>query len=510
MGLQGLALAGRIKYDGVVKRLKTVIKMKRKILGLDIREDAVSAVLLAGSIKKTEIEAHQYVPISDPADFESGLAAALATVIEKIDVTGAVCAASFPADRISYRNLQVPFKKENKIRQMLPYELEPALPFAVDELIIDFHSLTFPDQADHTKLIAAAIKKTELESYLGILASLNIEPEIVTVGGYAAALCLTRLIDSPENLLFLDIDNCKGSIFAVVSGEICLIRSFPIYSDNSSSAAESLCIGIRHTWAALEEIYDLDFQPAGLFVTGCGLDDPSVEQDLARTLQISTEQINLTNAAEIASRHHSGQPWDPCQMDNALALALMEAERLRGLNFRRGPFAAKKFWSEHKASLLKTGVIAGLVLALAFSNVVLGSYFMEKKLVRLDREISDIFTSTFPDVKNIRHPYQQMQAKIKALKTTAALPEGGDKNIRAIDILNDISRLIPKETDVDLTRLVIGSESVMIEGDTATFNAVDDIKSRLEQVVFFKKITITSANIDRSDNRVRFKLKVHL
>ncbi len=484
--------------------------MKRKILGLDIRDDSVSAVLLACSIKRTEIEAHLYVPISEPKDFESGLAAALETIIEKIDVTGAVCASSFPADRISYRNLYVPFKKENKIRQMLPYELEPALPIAVDELIIDFHNVTLPDQADHTELIAAAIEKTELESYLGILASLNIEPEIVTVGGYPAALCLTRLIASPENLLFLDIDRCQVSIFVVVSGEICLIRSFPIHSDNSLSAAEALCIGVRHTCAALEEIYGLDFQPAGLFVTGGGLDDPSVEQDLARTLQILAERTDLTNAVEIAPRHHSGQPWDPHQMDNALALALMEAERLSGLNFRRGPFAAKKFWSEHKASLLKTGLIAGLVLALAFSNVILGSYFTGKKLVRLDREINAIFTSTFPDVKKIRHPYQQMQIKIKALKTTAALPEGSGKNIRAIDILNDISRLIPKETDVNLTRLVIGSESVLIAGDTDTFNAVDDIKNRLEQVVFFKKITITSANIDRSDNRVRFKLKIHL
>ncbi len=484
--------------------------MKRKILGLDIREEAVSAVLLACSIKRTEIEAHLYVPISASEDFESGLAAALETIIEKIDVAGAVCAASFPADRISYRNLQVPFKKNNKIRQMLPYELEPALPVAVDELIIDFHKLTLPGQTDHTELVAAAIKKTELESYLGILASLNIEPEIVTVGGYPAALCLTRLIEGPEDLLFLDIDNGKGSVFAVVSGEICLIRSFPIHSDNSSSAAASLCIGIRHTCAALEEIYGLDFQPAGLFVTGCGLDDPGVEQDLARTLQISTEQINLTNAAEIAPRNHAGQPWNPCQMDNALALALMEAERLSGLNFRRGPFAVKKFWSEHKASLLKTGFIAGLVLALAFFNVVLGSYFMGKKLERLDSKINDIFTSTFPDVKNIRYPYQQMQAKIQALKTTAALPEGSGKNIRVIDILNDISSRIPKETDVNLARLVIGSESVMIEGDTDTFNAVDDIKNRMEKIEYIIKITITSANIDTSDNRVRFKLKVHL
>jgi general secretion pathway protein L len=135
---------------------------------------------------------------------------------------------------------------------------------------------------------------------------------------------------------------------------------------------------------------------------------------------------------------------------------------------------------------------------------------MGKNLDQLNRQITKVLTSTFPDIKKIVDPYQQMQVKIKALKTTTALSEESGKNIRAIDILNDISRLIPKETDVNLTRLVIGSESVVISGDTDTFNAVDDIKSRLEQAAFFKKITITSANIDKAESRVRFKLKVHL
>lgn len=484
--------------------------MKRKILGLDIRDDSVSAVLLACSNKRTEIEAHQYVPISEPEDFESGLAAALETIIEKIDVSGAVCAASFPADRISYRNIQVPFKKENKIRQILPYELEPALPFAVDELIIDFHSLTFPDQADHTDLIAAAVEKVELQLYLDTLASLNIEPEIVTAGGYPAALRLARLADSPEHFLFLDIDNRKGSIFAVVSGEICLIRSFPIHYDPSLSAAETLEIKIRNTCSALEEIVGLDFQPAGLFVTGCGPDGPGLEQDLSQKLKIFVKQTDFTNMDDITLHYHSGQAWDPRQMDNALALALMEAERLSGLNFRRGPFAAQRFWAEHKKGWLKTGLLAALVLAIAFFNVVIDSYFMEKNLDQLNRQITEVLTSTFPDIKKIVAPYQQMQVKIQAAKKAASLLQESGKQIRSIDILNDISRLIPKETDVNLTRLVIGSESVMITGDTDTFNAVDDIKSRLEQATFFKKITITSANIDKAASRVRFKLKVHL
>jgi hypothetical protein len=39
---------------------------------------------------------------------------------------------------------------------------------------------------------------------------------------------------------------------------------------------------------------------------------------------------------------------------------------------------------------------------------------------------------------------------------------------------------------------------------------VDDIKNRLEQIEYFKKVTISSSNTDRSGKEVRFQLKVEL
>ena len=63
---------------------------------------------------------------------------------------------------------------------------------------------------------------------------------------------------------------------------------------------------------------------------------------------------------------------------------------------------------------------------------------------------------------------------------------------------------------VNLTRLVIQPDNVLISGTTDAYDAVNDIKSRLEKVQYFKKVTISSANIDRSGNEVRFMLKLEL
>jgi len=135
---------------------------------------------------------------------------------------------------------------------------------------------------------------------------------------------------------------------------------------------------------------------------------------------------------------------------------------------------------------------------------------MNKKLKFLNNQVTDVFTSTFPNVTKIVDPLHQMRTKMQEARKSTLLSGETDRNVRTIDILYNISKFIPKEIDVDFTRMVIGLDSVNISGNTDTFNSVDGIKSRLEQIEFFKKIVISSANIDKTDNRVRFKLKIDM
>ena len=484
--------------------------MSRKILGLDIRPDAVSAVLIDSSIKGTVIEAHGYVPLSGRKEDRNGLSASIETIEQKMDISDAICVVSFPADEISFRNIQVPFKGPKKIKKILPYELEPTLLFPVEDLIIDFIHIEIPDLTNTNNLITAAVEKSKLQSFLDTLATFNIEPEIVTVGGYPTAFSLANFLDSHKNWLFIDIDKNKSTIFIILAGNICLIRSFPIHSAARLYKIKSLCGNIRRTIYALEKILGLDFESNGGFITGCGIDDLGFDKDMEQALGIPIERVDMLRFADILKPQSPPPSWNPSLMDNALSLALMEIEGAKGFNFRKGPFALKKFWEENKKNLIQTGVFFVLVLSLGWFNVFLDSYFMEKRLARLNHQITGIFTSTFPEIKNIVDPVQQMKINIQQAGNNALLPGETEKQIRAIDILNTISKVIPKDMDVILTRFVMGSESVSISGDTDSFNSVDNIKSKLEQADIFKKIIISAANIDKLDKRVHFKLNVNL
>ncbi len=482
--------------------------MSRKILGLDIRHDAVSAVLIESSIKGTVIESLAHVPIRERNGDGNNWVASLEAVVQQMDITGSVCVASFPAEEVSFRNIQVPFKGQKKIRKILPYELEPTLPFPIEDLIVDFIPLEVPENPGAKNLISAAVEKSKMQFYLDALAGFSIEPDIVTVGGCSTAMYMASFLDKGQNWLLIDICKNKGSIFLIYSGKICLIRTFPIQSTARSYKITSLCSNIRRTLIASEKIVGFEFKPDGGFITGSGIDDLGFDQDMEQALGFPLERVDLLRYTDIIKQQSVPQSWVPFLMDNPLSLALMEIEGTKGFNFRKGPFAAKKFWEENKKNLIQSGVLLFLVLTLALFSVFFDSYLMGKKLARLNHQITDIFTSTFPEVKKIVDPVEQMRIKIREAKKDTLFPGGTGTQPLAIDILNTLSTRIPKDVDVILTRLVMGSESVVVSGDTDTFNSVDKIKSQLEQSGMFKKITISSANIDKSDKRVHFNLKL--
>ena len=143
-------------------------------------------------------------------------------------------------------------------------------------------------------------------------------------------------------------------------------------------------------------------------------------------------------------------------------------------------------------------------------DIVIDNYFMGKKLDSLDAQITHIFKTTFPGIQKIVDPLQQMRVEIQNTKKQSISSESPQKNIRNIDILHDISLLTPDNMDLELNRIVIGPGSVQISGYTDTFNSVNNFQRKLQSGKLFKAVTINSANIEKTENRVNFKLNLQL
>jgi len=483
--------------------------MSRKVLGIDIRKESVSAVLVKTSLRENRIDAHAHIPLPEAAEDENNFKTALNMLCNEIDPSGCDCVVSISADHFSYRILQVPFKDAKKIRMVLPFELEPTVPYPIDNLVIDFIDLETAGQSDHSEVIAVAVPRSELDPYIESLAELKIDPEMITVGGLPAAMCLARQADPGEDRLVLEIGNASSSLFIVSGGRLQLIRSFPT-PVAAANRAGMLGAFVQRTLAAYEELCQTEFQPLDIVISGSGLNGAGLDSEVAKVLNIPVNRLNFADRLNVAMQSENAKPWNPALMNNSLALALMAIEGIRGLNFHKGQFAAKKLFVKHKKNWIKTGILAAAVLALLFLGAILENFTLNRKLDQIDQHITGVYKATFPEVTRIVDAHREMQVKVQEAKKSAVNQSTAGPHIRSIDILNSISKRIPAGIKVDVTRMVISPETVLISGSTDDFPTVDDIKGKLEQVEFFKKVTISSTNLDRSGNQVRFVLKVEL
>lgn len=405
-----------------------------------------------------------HLSFSGPDDPERSLSSALQTLTEKMDLSGSDYVVSIPANQFIFRNLQIPFSNSKKIRMVLPFELETTLPYAAEDLVIDFHALNGAPADDQTELIAAAIEKSKLSPYIDALASIQADPEKLTLSGLPTALCLANQADPAEDQLFIEIDNTYGTLFVLAGGRLQLIRSFPLPPAGPSKAPQ-LCVQIKQTLAAFLDSSELSFEPIEVVANGIGLDETDIIPKISSALDIPVKAASIADRLDIPMESNAESPWIPAQMDNALALALMEVEGYDGLNFHKGQFAAQKFLSKHKRPLIKTGILAAAVLVLFFFNLMMEAYTLNKHIRSINSQMTQVFKTTFPAVKTIRYPYQEMQANIRETKKTAAFEAEAGPHIRSIDILNNISEQISDSITVNLTRLVIQPDNVTTASD---------------------------------------------
>ncbi len=482
--------------------------MSRSILSLDIRNEGTTALRLETGIKGPWIEGCVYIPTRYTSEGTSDLAATLAVAAEEMDISGAAAIVALPAEHITIRNIQVPFKEKKKISQVLPFELEPMLPQPVDGLVIDFHTAGSSENGGITQVVAAGIEITTLNDYTEALSSRGIRPKSITIGGCALAAAMGRYADTPADWMIVDVDPGKATIIGVSSGKVCFVRALPERTGEAPSAA-TITRGIRHILLSAEEVTHVTFDPNLLFLSTNLPETEDLAANLSAAFDFPVEQTDLLRRPDVLKQPFTGST-EGMSIDIALAMALAEAEGTDLLNLRKGPLPEANFWRENKKRLVQSGILAAGALLLMASYHAVDAYRVKQQIAGLDRQIAQTFKTSLPQGTPMVKPLEQMQRELNETKKKAGIPDSPRESIPTIDILNQISTGIPKETDVQLTRLVIGDGTIQITGDTDTFNAVDGMKSRLEQATSFETVTITSATMDKSGSRVRFKLKVEL
>lgn len=149
-----------------------------------------------------------------------------------------------------------------------------------------------------------------------------------------------------------------------------------------------------------------------------------------------------------------------------------------------------------------------MLLFLLAANAGVEYYALNKQSHLLQQRLETMFRQTLPRVTRVVDPVQQLRVKIRELGKTAVASPDSLAAYPVVDVMAEISARIPQAAEVRMNRFSMDLEGVRITGETDNFNTVDTIKKELGASPLFKQVAISSANLDRSGQMVRFELRI--
>lgn len=485
--------------------------MSRKILALDIQNNGVSAILARNTFKGSWIEAFRHIPFDGreqaSAESENGLGRAIETLVSELDISGAECMVSLPPDKVSYRNLSVPFKDRRKIRKILPFEIESVLPFPVEELAIDFENT---GRSDPTGIYVAAVRKSDMEVVTETLKTCGIVSQSIAPGALPAAVTFAAFSPDKTDFIWIDAESDDITMIAVSSGRVHLVRTIRSGAGDPVEKARRFQPYLIQFMAAFEACFHADFEPSAVLLSGMGLDFEILEAVIERVLGVPVKPVDLMALSGLNMVLSTPGGYEPDLYNGALGLVATEIHGLRLINFCGERSVMKRYWEEYKNDILTTGFITAFVVILGMFHVLLEAYYLQRSIDRINRQIVSAFQSTFPEITRIVDPVQQMRLALQEVREKNTFTGDMDAGISNIELFKEMSRSVPAGLDVEIIRLVRGDDDIIITGNTDTFQTVDEIKGSLEKSTLWKAITIASANLDKTSNRVEFRLKIDL
>lgn len=494
--------------------------MPGKILGLDINEDFISAVQVISGLKGLQVISCSTVMV----DKDNNIERALKELSQNVDMKSNTCMASISGGGVLYQNLIMPFKEPKKIKQTLPFEMEALVPFPIDDIIIDFNIVKSSDQSE---VLAVSAKKVLISEYLERVKTFGVSPQLVDIRPVPIALWLLSQRETPDDGLLLDIGLKRIAIVLFMEKRVALIRyaslnggfKSPPPTKNMSagdapareeieSIFKSLGVTISNCIRSFSWQIGRKIEPEKIFLTGIGSMHKGTDDIISRSLDMPVERINISKDKRIHMDYNVEVQWNPALMDGALSLAVREIKKGHGFNLRKGEFEIKKNIFKIMKELRKAGIAILIIFLFLLFDLGADYFLLKNRYEAAQQKCAELYSRSFPDAGDVKYPLLQMKQKIDELgKSASILPGDINKEQKVIDIINDISKRITKTSDVDVTNMVIDSETVRISGETDSFNTVNNIENELESSIYFSDPKI-SGKLDKTGKRVEFDLKL--
>ena len=227
------------------------------VFGLDIGSSAVKALKLKETGGTYRIEALGIAPlppdaIADGSIKDSGTVAnAIRSAVAKAGVSGKETVIAICGRELIIKKIQIPEVPPRDVHDVVQLEAEHHIPFAIDEVFLDYHGVGKHDSL--LDLILVAVKKSKVLEYAAVVEQAGLRPSIVDVDSFALGnqFELNYPDDRHEAVALIDIGASFMKTNVVRGGSTIFARDIPFGGNNYTQAiAQQLKVPFEQAEAA--------------------------------------------------------------------------------------------------------------------------------------------------------------------------------------------------------------------------------------------------------------------
>ena len=523
--------------------------MSQTIIGLDLGSYSIKAVMLRSTFKRHELAAfaEEELPSSSSLPWDEKLAEAWRSILRRFAVSPDQVICSVPGDKVTLKELSLPFADPKKIEQVIGFELEGDIPFQdIDEVFFDYQVIRTPE--GESSVTVALTPRDYFHELFEALKGAGMDARIITVAGMSYPALLEHY-PSFENrpLVVVDIGHETTRIVVCHRGRVVLwrtllrggrsitrtiSRAFNLQFHEAegvkrsqgqvrTNPAAAVDDGIVHLPGVIEEALapivreirviciacegKTGAEPARVFITGGTSRIKGIDGFMGTMLGLPVERLKPDRV-----EFNQSIPVEGAEdvMGEALATSLRAfPEKYKEINFRKGPYAFKGHYQYIRERALGMAacllmLIASLV-ALAWSRSEALQYEHDLQTTDLKMKTRAIFGEEISDFEAV---LSKMRPDKGGPSLASLIPA-----VDGFEIFSEISSRMGQDMTVDMETIEVDLERkrVEIRGRTESATSVETIAERLRKYDCFPEI-VKDRNEKSTDGKQLFVLAIEL
>ncbi|MBX3330708.1 MAG: pilus assembly protein PilM [Nitrospira sp.] len=449
---------------------------------------------------------------------------------------------AIPCQDLFVRTLSFPFKDSTKLAQVVPFEVENLVPMPLEDLAVG--SLVLPPgqtaegtlrESKGSDVLVTAAPRDKVAEHLRFLAQADVEPSAINVDAMALFSVTQYLQDEgaavPQDLAIIDVGASKTTLCLVQGGRPLVLRTI-LWGGNHLTHA----LAVRHACS----FADAERRKRTMAVDQVdGLLEP-ILRELRITLQAhqGNERSRLTHCwvcgggaklqeiggyiarqlglYPVGPRQGFG-PEAPRAFSIAFGLAIHPKIIRPRWRFKSTPMelaldlkdvadAASPDTGETKQNR-RLAIAAGLVITvLAIVNFSIHFMLHDQRVARLKTALHSQYERFFGPGAAPGEEIDQAQYRIGVLDKALGVIDSADDKV--LHTLSTFVKQLPPGTMVKVRELTIDGATILMEGETTSFDAVERLKQTFASSPQLKDVAVTETRVGAGPNQVVFRITV--